>query len=141
MRRALLLATMVLAFGCKEADPVRATVDQLAEAAESRDVGDVMKLIATTYPGRAEVEQTLRRYFFGYRAIDISIRNFAAEQGATTAAATFEVDFTGVPKEIGGMDQLLPRAARYRFDVQMVKEGNDWKIESAQYEQIERKAL
>ena len=58
MRRVFVAAAMLFALAaCKEADPVRAAVDDVAEAAESRDVGDVMEHVAATYPGRQEVEQ------------------------------------------------------------------------------------
>ena len=136
MRKLTLLALMLALLSCKESDPVRAMVDEIADAAEDRDVDDVMKHVAATYPGRAEVQQTLRQYFFGYSALNISITNYKAEVGSTTGAATFEVNMTGVPKQIGGLDQLLPRTARYRFDVQLVKEGNDWKVESAEYQPL-----
>jgi hypothetical protein len=141
MRKVFFVALLMLAAACKEGDPIRATIDQVADAAEDRDVDDVMKHVAASYPGRQDVQETLRRYFFGYRSIDVSIKDFTAERGATTAGATFDVEFTGVPKQIGGLDQLLPSAARYRFDVQLVKEGSEWKIESAEYRQVERSGI
>ena len=136
MRKLTLLALLFVLFACKAGDPVRATIDEIAEAAEDRDVDDVMKHVAATYPGRAEIQQSLRQYFFGYKAINVSISNYKADVSSTTGAVAFEVTFTGVPKTIGGLDQMLPRAARYRFDVQLVKEGNEWKVESADYSQL-----
>jgi len=38
MRKLTLLALLFVLFACKAGDPVRATIDEIAEAAEDRDV-------------------------------------------------------------------------------------------------------
>jgi ketosteroid isomerase-like protein len=134
MRRALLVL-LLLTCACEEKDPVKATIESVLAAAEDRDVDGVMAHISATYPGRAEAEQSLRQYFFGYRTIDISIAKLDISKGDTTAGAALLVKFLGVPKQIGGLDQILPASAEYRFDLQLAKEGDAWKIVAAEWEQ------
>ena len=131
IRRALLV--LLLACACETKDPVKATIEDAVAAAEDRDVDGVMAHLSATYPGRAEVEQSLRQYFFGYRTIDISIDKLDISQGNTTAGAALLVKFLGVPKKIGGLDSILPSSATYRFDLQLAKEGSEWKITSAEW--------
>lgn len=133
MRRWPVLFVLLL-FACAEKDPIARVVNGVAEAAEERDAGAVMKHVAASYDNRAEVENTLRRYFFGYKAFDVTVRELESTVSGSEAFATFHVDFIGVPKTIGGMDQILPRSATYRFDVTLAEEGGEWKITSARWE-------
>jgi hypothetical protein len=136
MRRAA-LALLLLSLACKKGDPIAATINDVAKAAEDRDAAAVVEQLAANYAdengGRREVEETLKRYFFGYRSIDVSIRDLQTFHTGPAAQAKFVVVFAGVPKEIGGLDQLLPSSATYRFDVWLVEEGGKWKITQAQW--------
>jgi hypothetical protein len=134
VRRAILLGLFLLV-ACKEKDPVVATIDQVTEAAEDRDAEEVMKYVASNYADRAEVQDLLRRYFFAYRTIDVSVQQLESNHSTDSGAATFRVDFLGVPKEIGGLDQIMPRTAVYRFDVDFVVENGQWKISAAEWRQ------
>ena len=125
---------VVLLFACAEEDPIARLVKDVADAAEERDAGEVMQHVAASYDNRAEVENTLRRYFFGYKTFDVTVRDLESTVSGSEAFATFNVDFIGIPKTIGGMDQLLPRSATYRFDITLVQEGGAWKISSARWE-------
>ena len=132
MRR---LAAVLLVFAaCAEQDPVVRTIDRAVEAAEDRDAAEVASLLSSQYPGRAEVERELRRYLFGYQAIDITVRELESESTADGGWATFRVDFTGTPKQAAGLDQFLPRSATYRFALDFVTEGGAQKIARAQWE-------
>lgn len=133
MRRWPVLFVLLL-FACKEQDPIAGLVDSVAEAAEERDAGAVMRHVAATYSNRAAVENTLRRYFFAYKSFDVTVRDLESTVSGNEAFATFNIDFIGVPREAGGMDQFLPRSATYRFDVTLVEEGGEWKITSARWE-------
>jgi hypothetical protein len=136
MRRATAIA-FLLVLACRKGDPVAATIHDIAKAAEDRDASAVIEQLAANYTdengGRREAEETLRRYFFGYRTINISIRDLQTFQTGPTAQARFVVAFTGVAKEIGGIDQLLPSSATYQFEVWLVQENGDWKITAAQW--------
>lgn len=134
----LLLPLLLLALACKpEKDPIAATIDAVADAAEERDAAAVMRFLGAGFPNRGEVETQLRRYFFGYKTIEIVVRDVNAQRSGSTAWATFLVDFVGLPKNVGGFDQYLPRTAKYRFEVTLAEEGGEWKITSAKYEREE----
>ena len=133
-RHLLLLCTLVLA--CHRGDPVAMTIDKVVDAAEDRDAGEVMKYISSTYENRADVEQTLRQYFFAYRAIDISLSNLKTRRDDREGWASFRLTFAGIPKEIGGIAEMVPRNAVYQFQVWLVPEGGEWKIATARWEQV-----
>ena len=137
MRRALGLALLLL-FACRESeDPIARTVDAIADAAEDRDVGDVMQHVSTAYEGnRGEIEAYLRRYFFAYQSFDVSISNLESQRSGDEAWATFRVKLIGVPKTVGGFDQYLPRTASYRFEVSLREEGDAWRVVSARWEEL-----
>lgn len=136
MKRAVAIAFLLL-LSCKEKDPIAATIHDVAKAAEDRDSRAVAEKLAAGYSdangGRREAEDALRRYFFGYRSIGVAIRDLKTYRNGPTAQARFVVAFTGVPKTIGGLDQILPSSATYRFDVWLTQEGSDWKIANAQW--------
>jgi len=133
MRRRPLLFVLLL-FACAEQDPIAQVVTRVTDAAEERDAGGVMRHVSASFENRAEAETTLRRYFFGYKTFDLNVRNVETTVSGSEAFATFVVDMVGVPKQLGGMDQFLPRAATYRFDVTLAEEGGEWKITSARWE-------
>ena len=138
MRRAAAIAFLLLLTCKKDGDPIAATIDALAKAAEDRDAGAIAEKLAANYAddngGRREAEELLRRLFFVYKSVDISIRDLKTYQNGPTAEAKFVVAFSGTAKEAGGLDQILPSSATYRFDVWMVEEGGAWKITNAQWQ-------
>lgn len=137
MRRACLVPFLLL-LACHKEDPIAGAIQQVASAAEDRDAGAVVELLASSYAdeggGRAEVGNTLRRYFFAYRSLNVSIKDLQTWENGPVGQARFRADFTGVPKEIGGIDQLLPASASYQFEVWLVREGGDWKISAAKWQ-------
>lgn len=137
MRRAIVLALLLL-FACRESeDPVARTIDAVAEAAEERDVSDVMQHVSASYEGnRGEIEAYLRRYFFAYQSFDVSISNLESQRSGDQAWATFHAKLIGVPKTIGGIDQYLPRASTWRFEVTLRDEGDAWRVVSARWEEL-----
>jgi hypothetical protein len=128
---------LLLFLSCREKDPIASTIGQIADAAEERDASAVLEHLSSTYSdangGRREVELALKRYFFAYNSIDITVHQLETSHTASTGRATFRVIFLGSPKSIGGMDQFLPSSANYLFDVWLVKEDGDWKIVTAQW--------
>ena len=129
----LLLPLVLVLVACATEDPIARVVADIADAAEDRDAGEVMQHISPSYEGRAEVETTLRRYFFAYNTMDINVRDLQSTVSAGQAFVTFNVDFLGTPKTMGGMDQYLPRSTTYRFELVMVEEGGGWKVTSANW--------
>ena len=128
------LCALIFLAACAEKDPVVSTIDRVVSAAENRDASQVVDSLSTTYLGRADVERELRRYLFGYNSIDITVRELQSQSAADGGWATFRVDFKGVPKQAGGLDQFLPRSATYRFALDFVRESGELKISKAQWE-------
>ncbi|HKR64317.1 MAG TPA: hypothetical protein VJZ00_11350 [Thermoanaerobaculia bacterium] len=140
MRRALLLLLVVVLAACREKDPVAKTIAEIADAADDRDAGAVLEHLSSHYSDangdRREVEAMLRRYFFAYRAIDVTVQRMETTHSASSGRATFRVLFIGQPKSIGGMDQFLPRTATYDFDVWLELEDGKWKATTAQWREV-----
>ena len=137
MRRLLAVVLVVflqMAACTAEKDPIIGTVELLVEAAEDRDAEEVVAFLSSGYPGREEVERELRRYFFGYDNLDITVRELQSESNPDGGWATFRVDFTGTPKKAAGLDQFLPRSATYRFALDFIMESGRMKIAKAQWE-------
>ena len=135
MRRAWLIA-ILLFLACREQDPIAGTIRQVADAAEDRDAAAVIERLSTSYEGRAEIESTLRRYFFAYRSVNVSIKDLQTWENGPVGQARFRVDFAGVAKEISGIDQLVPSSASYQFEVWLTKENGDWKISAAKWQPV-----
>lgn len=129
----LVLPLVLVLVACANEDPIVRVVADVADAAEERDAGEVMEHLSPSYEGRAEVETTLRRYFFAYNTMDINVRNLQSTISAEQAFVTFDADFLGTPKTMGGMDQYLPRSTTYRFELVMAEEAGEWKITSANW--------
>jgi len=131
------IGLLLLLLSCREKDPIARTIGEITDAAEERDAGAVIEHLSSTYSdangGRREVELALKRYFFAYNSIDITVHQLETSHTASTGRATFRVIFLGSPKSVGGMDQFLPSSANYVFDVWLVKESGDWKIVTAQW--------
>jgi ketosteroid isomerase-like protein len=129
----LILPLVLVLVACANEDPIVRVVSDLADAAEDRDTGAVMEHLSPSYEGRAEVETTLRRYFFAYNTMDINVRDLQSTVSGEQAFVTFNADFLGTPKTMGGMDQFLPRSTTYRFELVMVEEAGEWKVTSANW--------
>lgn len=139
MRRAVTIA-LLLFVACKKGDPIANVIHDIEKAADDRDASAIVEKLAANYAddngGRNEVEQNLKRYFFAYKSIDVSISDLQTWQSGPTGQARFVANFSGTAKEIGGLDQLMPSSAKYKFDVWLAKEGGDWKITNAKWEAV-----
>ena len=136
-RAALTLFALVLAASLpacrKEADPVRATIEALAEAVEDRDADAAGALLAAAYAdgehaGRDAAQLTIRRYFAAYESISTAFSDLAIERKPDLARATFTASFDGAPRKIGALDGMLPRTAKVRFEMNLVPEEGRWKV-------------
>jgi hypothetical protein len=138
----LSLIVLALAFACRrESDPVRATLDRVVKAAQSRDAGAVVENLTGDYrdaegQASADVAAMLRRIFAAYEIIDVRLSDVEIDRSPEAARATFRADFSGQPRKLGGLDRLFPSASTYRFDTRFVPEGNRWKVAWASWEVI-----
>lgn len=117
----------------KEVDPIRATIDALAEAASERDADAAGALLATTYADaehadRAAALMTIRRYFAAYERISASFSQLTIDRKSDLARATFTASFDGAPRKIGSLEGILPRSAKVKFEMNLVPEEGRWKV-------------
>ena len=138
MRRLLapILATLLLPplVSCrKEADPVRAAIEALEEAADDRDAEGAGELLAAAYADAEHADRdaallTIRRYFTAYESISASFSDLAVDRKPEIARVTFTAAFDGAPRKIGALEAMLPRRAKVRFEMNLVPEGGRWKV-------------
>ena len=140
--RWLCLELLFLSTACgRGTDPVRATIEEIAVAAEKRDAPTVMGRLSPDFQaadgtGRADIESALRGYFAGYDRLSIRISDLTIEHAAGAARARFRVDLSGTPRQIAGLDGWLPRTASYRFDLRLSPDlRGRWMVTTAGWEQ------
>lgn len=87
--------------------------------------------------GKADVALSLKRYFAAYESLSISLADVAVQRGDASARARFTVRMSGRPRAVAGLEGLLPRASRWRFDVRLEAEKDGWRITEAAWERFE----
>jgi len=125
------LASLLALTACaSEGSPeqqVRAVITQAEEAAEARDVSAAMELVADEYSDangfdREQLRDFVRGYFFLNPSINLLVRvedvQFPAD-GLAQARVT-----------VGMLGQGLETQLE-TFDVELVKEGDDWRLRRA----------
>lgn len=139
----LTLAAMLAFFACgKKPDPAQEAVEAIAAAAGERDAAGVIERLAADFrgsdgSGRAEVEQTLRRYLAAYESLDVSLKDLSIERAPASARVRFRADLSGSPRKVGSLEGWLPRTSSYRFDLRLVPEGDSWKVAWAAWEPVD----
>jgi hypothetical protein len=140
--RALLLGALFAAAACGEkGDPVRRTIDEIVTAAEKRDAAAVVERLAPDFQaadgsGRADAETTLRRYLGAYERLRVRVSDLTIERAAGAARARFRAEISGTPRNVGGLEGLLPRSSVYRFDLRLApaSDGGRWLVTWASWE-------
>jgi hypothetical protein len=130
---AALMAGGLAACGGPPRDPVERLLHDLSSAAEGRDAAAVGERLAEAFRGEGgmtkdEAVATVRKYLAAYDRVGVQIFDV---QRPDAARLTFRVDFTGKPKEIGGLAGFLPSAAVYEFDLELAGRGDDLKVAKA----------
>jgi hypothetical protein len=128
-----LLTLGLVACAGEPKDPVERLIRDLTRAAENKDAAGVGARLAEDFSGeagmtKADAVATVRRYLAGYDGVGVQIFDV---QRPDSARVTFRVDFSGKPKNIGGLAGLLPSAAVYQFEVELAGEGNELEIRRA----------
>jgi hypothetical protein len=134
---ALLLALSIVF--CSSKDPVSVLLKDLEKAAENRDVTAFEKRLAGDFTGndqfsRDEALSTLRRYFLAYERITLDITKL--KRSKTGNHVSFEVSFAGNVNETFKLQNLIPSTASYHFDLQLVQEKGNWKIQRAYWQNL-----
>jgi hypothetical protein len=137
------LAALLAAACGEKRDPTRRTIDEIVAAAEARDPGAIVERLAPDFQaadgtGRADAEATLRRYLAAYESLDVRVSDVTIETAAGAARARFRADLSGKPRNVGGLEGLLPRSSAYRFDLRLApaSDGRRWVVTWAGWEQI-----
>jgi hypothetical protein len=130
---AALVAGMVA--GCRTSDPeaeIRALLAAAEGAAEARDTGFFGDLVGEGYrdsrgQDRAELLRMLRGYFIANQRIEVVSRvDDVALEGADAARAVVHAGLLGQrsgAELLAGVDADL-----YRFELELVNEGGEWRI-------------
>ena len=137
------LAAVLLVAACARTprDPVLECLDGAAKAAEARDADAVLARVSEGYRdnsgAKTDAALLLKRYFAAYESLSISLANVAVQRGDNSARARFTARMSGRPRAVAGLEGLLPRASRWRFDVRLEAEKDGWKITEAAWERLE----
>jgi len=132
-----------LALACaKKGDPVQNTLDRMVKAAHARDSATLFENVAPDFQGadgssRADAEALVRRMFGAYEILDVTLHDVQVERGQNAARVRLTADLSGQPLKVGGLDGLVPRAARYDFDLRLTSDGKSWKVAWASWQQKE----
>lgn len=129
-RLSLLVTIALAACGAPPRDPVERLLHDISSAAEDRDAAAVGERLAEDFVGEGGVRKVetvamVRRYVAGYDRIDVEVFDLQQAEGGRV---TFRADFTGKPKDVGGLAGLLPGTAVYEFELELAGEGDELKV-------------
>jgi hypothetical protein len=131
----LLVVLAVAACGGPPQDPVEGLIRHVSRAVEDRDAAAVGERVTSDFEGggmaRAEALATVSRYLAGYDSVGVQVFDV---QRLDESHLRFRVDFSGKPKDVGGLAGLLPSAAVYQFEVELAGAGNALKIRRASWQ-------
>lgn len=137
---ALALAAVTALLCCGEkGDPVQAALDRMVKAAHDKSADAFMENLTGDFAGsdgmtRAEALATVRRYFAAYATLDVTLSGVTVERAENVARVRLTADLAGQPQKVGGLEGLLPRSSRYRFELRLVPDGSRFKVASASWE-------
>jgi hypothetical protein len=138
--RGLTCALVVFAAGCAPGDPeveVRALLAEAEAAAEGRDAGFFGAILGESYRDargndREETLRMLRGYFIANQRVDIVSRvDEIVVEGEDAARAVVHAGMLGRRTGaalLGGVDADL-----YRFELELVNEGGEWRVIGADF--------
>jgi hypothetical protein len=86
---------------------------------------------------RADALSTVRRYFSAYAILDVTLSGVTVERAENVARVRLTADLAGQPQKVGGLEGLLPRSSRYRFELRLVPDGSRFKVAWASWEPAE----
>ena len=127
------MAVALAACGGPPPDPVERLLHGMSSAVEHRDAAAIGERLAEDFQDeagmtRADAVATVRRYLAGYDRVGVEVFDL---QRPDASHVTFRVDFTGKPKDVGGLAGLLPSAAVYEFELELTGAGADLKVRRA----------
>jgi hypothetical protein len=135
------LLAAALASGCGASDPeaeIRALLAAAEEAAEARDAGFFADVLGAGYrdtrgQGRDEAIRMARGFFIANQRIEIVSRvEEVVLEGTDAARAVVHAGLVGQRTGAALIDGI--DADLYRFELELVNEGGDWRIIGADFE-------
>jgi hypothetical protein len=132
-RLTLGLALALAACGGPPQDPVERLLHDVEGAAEDRDAAAVAERLAEDFEGegrlrKADAVAMLRRYLAGYERVGIEIYEVQRQEDGRL---TLRADFSGKPRDVGGLAGLLAESVLYEFELELAGEGDELKIRRA----------
>jgi hypothetical protein len=133
VRLTLGLALALAACGGPPQDPVERLLHDVESAAENRDAAAVAERLAEDFEGegrlrKADAVAMLRRYLAGYERVGIEVYEL---QGQEDGRLTLRADFSGKPRDVGGLAGLLPESVLYEFELELAGQGDELKVRRA----------
>jgi len=141
----IIFAVAVVFIGCSketEESKVKKVITEIQAAGEEKEVKKIMAHISKTYNdprgyNYEGIHGLLLGYFFRYPKISAYIANLEVSVEGATAKARFEAMLTSSDKT-GSIKDIIPQELGvWYFDVTLVKESNEWKVTSAQWEEAQ----
>ncbi len=133
---------LLVALACaKKTDPVRETIDAVVKAANARDTAALLERVAPDFEAadgasRLDVELRLQRYFAAYEILNVTVSDVQIERGDNAARVRLRAEMSGQPRKIGGLDGLVPSAAKYDFELRLVRQGEAWNLAWAAWQPV-----
>ena len=120
---------------------IRALIAEAEIAAEARDTGDVMALVAESYQdvhghSREDLRNFLRAMFLRYQSIHLLVRVSSIEVTDERARVTLFVAMAGQPLTEANLP--LVRADGHRHDLDLITRDGEWRVEGAAWRQANR---
>ncbi|MBI5875782.1 MAG: hypothetical protein HZB81_08095 [Deltaproteobacteria bacterium] len=140
----LILVFLILSACAKqisEEDKLKAIVNETAEAAQKKDIGEIRKHISKSYKDADgndydAVRRILAYHFIRAETVSIFVRNVDVEIKGDTALVRANVILVR-GKEVKSISDIIPEsAAGYRFEMIFKKEGRDWKTVSGTWQDV-----
>jgi hypothetical protein len=133
----LLLVASVM--GCNSKDPLSLLLEDLEQATEARDIDAFEKRLASSFTGNGHITReesiaTLRRYFLAYERITVDLTNVNRAKNGNRV--DFQVRFSGRVNAAFNLQNLLPSAAVYHFELRLVQETGTLKVQKAFWKEI-----
>jgi hypothetical protein len=139
---ALVALVLLSVWACRGSrDPILDRLHQLEAAAEARSASRIEAMLAPDFRGsglatRAEARAELTGTFALYETVNLEIHEVAVERGEDAARLRFRADFNGRPLQVGALAGFLPPSAMYRFDLGLRRDGRDWLVTTAEWEDV-----
>ncbi len=141
MRRVLLIGILAAAAACGPAEgpeeQVRAWIDQGVEAAENKSRRELVGMISPAYSDargnrRDDIENLLRVYFLRAQTVNLlphvnDVRVIADE----FAEVEMTVGMAGATDSVLGFS-----ADAYQFELELERDGDDWRLISARWAEV-----